>query len=98
MCRTKPWVAGGALVQVSVGDTCAPACVYFAGIWAPSGNDVDVSRIGGGAGWPPPPRCPPPAGACWAATAATITNATAIAAADRANRIAFLLSKIAFTR
>src|SRR5438552_10680486 len=63
MCSTKLTVFGGALVQVSAGETCSPACVYLAGIWAPSGNAVDVNTIGGLAVAGAPPRWPPCAAA-----------------------------------
>src|SRR5262245_48182370 len=85
MWRTKLWVFGGTLVHVRCGEVCVPACVYFAGICEPSGNDVDVNRIGGGAG-APPPRCPPPAGAC-AAAAIAIDETSRVATIHRSHRI-----------
>src|SRR5580765_7785272 len=90
MCSTKLWVAGGALVHVSAGEVWLPAWVYLTGIWAPSANDVEVSRIAGGAA--------PGAGACWAEIAATINDPTNAAVAKRENFISCLLSVAGLTR
>jgi hypothetical protein len=51
MCRKKLTVPGGVLVQLSAGETCSPAWVYFAGIGSPSGNAGVVSVIAGRGGW-----------------------------------------------
>jgi hypothetical protein len=65
LIRTKLCVPGGMFLQVSAGDTCSPACVYFAGICPPSGNAVVVSVIAGRGGCPPPAGCRPrPPGVC----------------------------------
>src|SRR5947208_15357837 len=93
MCSTKLAVFGGALVQVSAGETCSPACVYLAGIGAPSANAVVFKVIAGPAG-APPARWPPwpPAGGVCAASAPMTTAATNIAdAIDRVHRIRCVL-------
>src|SRR5215211_2948733 len=48
MLTTKVCVPSGTFVHLSSGDTCSPACVYFTGIWLPSGHAEVVSTIGGG--------------------------------------------------
>src|SRR5262245_50267715 len=69
MWRTNVTVPAGVFVHVNAGDTCSPACVYFAGIWPPSGNAVVVNVMGRGAG-------PPAAGCCaWAAIAVVTSMA-----------------------
>ena len=42
-------VPGGVLVQLSAGNTCSPACVYFTGIGSPSGH-AGVVRVMAGRG------------------------------------------------
>src|SRR5215217_1802795 len=70
-------VFGGVFVHVSAGDTCSPACVYFAGIGSPSAHAGVVSVIAGAGA--PPARCPPPcrppaAGGCPCAATAIETD------------------------
>src|SRR5688500_8649751 len=43
--RTKLCTPSGTLLHASGGETCAPACVYFAGIMPPSLHAVVVSDI-----------------------------------------------------
>ena len=43
--NTKLCTPSGTLLHASGGDTCAPACVYFAGIIPPSVHAVVVSDI-----------------------------------------------------
>ena len=57
---TKLCTPSGTLLHASGGDTCAPACVYFAGIAPPSVHAVvvsDITWIGPRRFWPPPPPC-----------------------------------------
>jgi hypothetical protein len=53
MCRRKLTVPAGVFVHEIAGDVCSPACVYFAGMSAPSAKPVTVITMGFAAGAPP---------------------------------------------
>src|SRR4051794_26925028 len=63
MSSTKLCVLGGGFVQLSWGETCSAAWVYFTGISSPSGQPLVVNVIEGGAG------AAPRAGTCGACAA-----------------------------